>query len=49
MSYGDGFFDVPAGYSDADLEMARMEDLGTRYARRFRGFSGASSQHRHIL
>jgi hypothetical protein len=37
--YGDGFFDVPAGYSDADLEMAELEDLGRRAAKRYRGFS----------
>jgi hypothetical protein len=41
MSYGDGFFDMPAGYSDADLEMAELEELGRRAAKRYRGFSDA--------
>lgn len=35
----DSFFDVPAGYRDADLDMAELEARGTRYARRFRGFT----------
>lgn len=33
------FFDEPAGYRDADLEMAAMEERGNRHARRFRGFT----------
>jgi hypothetical protein len=39
MSFGDSFFDVPAGYSDADLEMAELEELGRRAAKRYRGFT----------
>lgn len=34
----DGFFDVPAGYSDADIEMAELTALGNRHARRVRRF-----------
>ena len=36
--YGDGFFDVPAGYRDADLEMAELEDRGRRAKARYRVF-----------
>jgi len=35
----DGFFDVPAGYGDADMEMAELTERGNRYARRYRGFT----------
>lgn len=34
----DSYFDMPAGYNDADLEMAALEDAGRRAARRYRGF-----------
>ena len=31
----DGFFDMPAGYSDADVEMADLEDAGRRWQQRY--------------
>ena len=34
-----GFFDMPAGYNDADMEMAALEDLGNRAAKRYRGLT----------
>jgi hypothetical protein len=34
----EGFFDMPSGYSDADLEMADLEDRGRRASKRYRGF-----------
>jgi len=33
------FFDVLAGFRDADLEMADLEERGRRFARLFRAFS----------
>lgn len=35
----DGFFDMPAGYSDADLETAALTDAGNRWWRRMRRFT----------
>lgn len=29
----DSFFDVPAGYTDADIEMAELTERGNQYAR----------------
>lgn len=34
----DSFFDMPAGYTDADMEMASLEEAGNRHARRVRKF-----------
>jgi hypothetical protein len=39
--YGDGFFDMPAGFNDADMEMASLESAGARHAKRYRGFTEA--------
>jgi hypothetical protein len=34
----ESFFDMPAGYSDADMDMARLEELGNQHARRVRKY-----------
>lgn len=34
----DSFFDMPAGYSDADMEMSALVEAGNRHARRVRRF-----------
>ena len=36
----ESFFDMPAGYSDADLEMSDLEDRGRRRERRIKAFRG---------
>lgn len=33
------FFDMPAGYNDADMEMVALEDAGNRFARRYKGLT----------
>lgn len=34
----DSFFDMPAGYNDADMEMAALVEAGNRHAARARRF-----------
>lgn len=39
MAGYDGYFDMPAGYSDADMETAALTDAGNRWWKRMRRFT----------